>query len=73
MTSNNSKNSLKNQNQLEIKRPLKLRYTISGDGENKEHLGRALIVKWNMLISKSVSTNIFSTLKSDYFLFPLSK
>ena len=63
MTSNNSKNSLKNQNQLEIKRPLKLRYTILGDGENKEHLGRALIVKWNMLILKSVSTNIFSTTK----------
>jgi hypothetical protein len=63
MTSNNSKNSLKNQNQLEIKRPLKLRYTISGDGENKEHLGRAFIVKWNMLIPKSVSTNIFSTTK----------
>jgi hypothetical protein len=63
MTSNNSKNSSKNQNQLEIKRPLKLRYTILGDGENKEHLGRALIVKWNMLILKSVSTNIFSTTK----------
>jgi len=61
MTSNNSKNSLKNQNQLEIKRPLKLRYTISGDGENKGHLGGALIVKLNMLIPKLVSIKIFST------------
>jgi hypothetical protein len=61
MTSNNSKNSLKNQNQLEIKRPLKLRYTISGDEENKEYLGGALIVKWNMLIPKLVSIKIFFT------------